>query len=372
MSMSTSTNKSSPNNHVSYDSTFNNNIEQDEIELCDHAELLSMYNTALKRSRRWLYFSHFFAHFSQNYWHFSIIIFLSKFFVNDSMFYISTFGLSLSSGTVILTPIFGKWLDQNKGSKKNQLRVIWHVLLGKHLTVVLLALLCSWSLLFALAAFPLSPEDDHDDDLSPSRKQPNILSTASIIALVLFHILGTLAQVLYQTFNIIIERDLVVMLSQHSDDAELCQSQWLSETNAIMRVIGLIAPAVTSFLILDDKLQYTCIIIVTTAFIALVIENLGVKNIFKEISVFEQQPQKEEKEIQSTDLNLSADRNNDNTFETSVENGTVQQEYIRENNQIIEEGKRWAFALYVEQPTAFAGLSLSLLYANSITFGCEY
>ena len=57
----------------------------------------------LQISRRWLYLSIFFAHFSENYWQFSAVLFLSAVYNFDSILYVSSFGLALNIGTFFVT-----------------------------------------------------------------------------------------------------------------------------------------------------------------------------------------------------------------------------------------------------------------------------
>lgn len=99
-----------------------------------------MPRDALQRSKRWLYLSHFFAHFSENYWSFSVILLLSDLEDNQSLFLISTLGLTHSIATIIFTPMLGSLVDQRP--KDEQLHTIRLVLASKHIASSLLAVVC--------------------------------------------------------------------------------------------------------------------------------------------------------------------------------------------------------------------------------------
>ena len=290
----------SPASSFDVDASENNNEEEHRNSSSDTTDILLIaHRDALQRSQRWLYLSHFVAHFSENYWQFSVILFLSAISNFESIFYISTFGLSLNIGTLLVTPCLGNWIDRRLKEGDEQLRILRCLLVGKHTAVMVLALLCSL-VLRATTTMPLLPQSEADDDSSSSSSSPvNVvpnkpLAVAAIVALAGTHILGTAAQVLDQTYNIIIERDLVVVLSQYyaavgndADSNNTFQCEWLSKTNATMKQIGLIAPGMISFLILEDdnkyNYQYTCLIVGIIPAVAWAVEYLCITKIFQQI-----------------------------------------------------------------------------------------
>eukprot|EP00956_Cyclotella_meneghiniana_P021544 scaffold39334_cov67-Cyclotella_meneghiniana.AAC.8 len=303
--------------------------------------------------RLWIYLAHFSAHFTQNYWHFSLILLLSAISADShsSILFVSAFGLCTNLGAFFVTPFLGKWVDRRR--KGDQLQAIRWVLLGKYVTVILVALLGSWLLLIFI---PPSQSDDGNESLT-NLSQP--WSVSSIVALGGIYIMGTGAQVLYQTFNIIVERNLVVVLSQYSSHQNVSQTEWLSKTNATMMQIGLIAPLMISVLLLEENMQYLCLIVGAVAVLALAVENFCMSRLFNIIPALEQRQASSSTEFDSNDTSC-------------LENDFVQEDItVINRDSSLNNGikNRWALKVYIDQPGAPAGLSLALLYANSITFG---
>ena len=261
------------------DSEYGGNTDEEEDGNGPSSDI-DLYLKALQRSKQWLYLSHFFAHFSENYWNFSVILFLSALEENQSLIFISTFGLSHSLGTVIFTPKLGRWVDSRQ--KDEEIHTIRLVLASKYIATALLAILCSWTLTVASVSSPVSDAESSSDNGNRS------LSISAILGIFGIHILGTSAQVLYQTFNIIIERELVVILSLRASDLSISQSEWLSETNATLSRIGLIAPLTISFLILEDNLQLACFFIFIISVISVGVENHCFSMIFHHLRIFKQ------------------------------------------------------------------------------------
>jgi len=374
----------SPTSSFDVDTGENNNEEEHRNSSSDTTDILLIaHRGALQRSQRWLYLSHFVAHFSENYWQFSVILFLSAISNFESIFYISTFGLSLNIGTLLVTPCLGNWIDRRLKEGDEQLRILRCLLVGKHTAVMVLALLCSL-VLRATTTMPLLPQSEADDDSSSSSSSsvnvvPNKpLTVAAIVALAGTHILGTAAQVLDQTYNIIIERDLVVVLSQYyaaaGDDADniSSQSEWLSKTNATMKQIGLIAPGMISFLILEDDTyyQYTCLIVGIISAIAWAVEYLCITKIFQQIlPVLQQREAASSCIIELDDLDdLAADTTSIMRVDSRNDINIIEEDIIIVTTK-RDDLNRWAIMVYLEQPGAPAGISLALIYGNSVTFG---
>lgn len=304
LEFSPSENKSSVNIH-----------EKDEPDSADLTIL-----SDLQTSRRWLYLSHFFAHFSENYWQFFVVLFLTEVPLEHSIFYVSTFGLSLNVGSFFITPWLGKWIDGRRS--EDQLHIIRYMLAGKHSLPVILSFVCYCGLSLIKV------------DLVSS--QNGSFSIPMGMTLFIIHVVGTVAHVLEQSFNVVIERDLVVDLSHTTDETDISKNQQLSRTNATMKSIALIAPGMISFLILG-KLELTCLLVAIVAIVSWTVEYYCFTKIFLCIPVMKQREE-----------TLCVD--------------TVDNEEERQKN-------RWSISIYCEQPGAIAGLSLALLYANSVTFG---
>ena len=364
---------------------FNDN----DIPVICHERRNELHKKALQKSKRWLYLAHFCAHFSDNYWNFSVVLFLSALEENQSLILISTFGLSHSLGTVIFTPKLGRWVDQRP--KYEELRTIRLVLASKYTVIVLLAVVCSWTLATSLKA------PSH----SASENMTNLWWVLGVVGI---HILGTASQVLYQTFKIIIERELVVILSLHAKDMiNISQSRWLSETNATLSRIGLVAPLTISFLVLQENLQLACLFMFLVAVLSAFVENHCYSIICQHLQecpmITSASPTNELElltEFASTDSNetLVTAEDQINIHNTSLETKsslddtsstcsctTIQdmkkedntatriRPHLRADNSMRNTNKKWALQVYFQQAVAPAGICLALLYANCITFG---
>lgn len=363
--------------------------DDNDIPVICHETRNELYKKALQKSKRWLCLAHFCAHFSDNYWNFSVVLFLSALEENKSLVLISTFGLSHSLGTVIFTPKLGRWVDQRP--KHEELRTIRLVLASKYTVIALLAIMCSWT----LAISPKAPSN------SASENMTNLWCVLGVVGI---HILGTASQVLYQTFNIIIERELVVILSLHARDTiNISQSQWLSETNATLSRIGLVAPLTISFLVLQENLQLACLFIFLVAVLSAFVENHCYSIICQHLQKFPMTTSaspthelelltevgsadnnetmvtaEDQQHIQNTSSEISASM--DDTSSTCIcstnqdmkkeENTTTRiRPQLRANDSMRNTNKKWALQVYFQQTVAPAGICFALLYANCITFG---
>ena len=170
------------------------------------------------------------------------------------------------------------------------------------------------------------------------------------------------AQVLYQTYNVVMERNVVVILSECAtagNVAEISQSQWLSNTNATLKQIALIVPGTISFFIVENNVQVACWMITIFSAISMVVENLCITRIFQNFSILARQHNNDSTSQSGENTPcIRSDTDEEEKFEkqTSMEDVCVQHD-------------RWALFLYLEQPIAPAGISLALLYANSVTLG---
>mmetsp|Transcript_17486 Transcript_17486/g.38253 ORF Transcript_17486/g.38253 Transcript_17486/m.38253 type:complete len:551 (-) Transcript_17486:139-1791(-) len=329
------------------------NIGTDENDEGGHddssAERLIMPLGTLQRSRRWLYLAHFFSLFSEDYWQFSVVLFLSVISDFQSMLYISTFGLSLNVGIFFVTPCLGKWIDRRPAGEK--LRVTQLVLAGKHVTIILLAVLSSCILRIAI---PLPQSGGDDSSSSSSDNGFENMSVAGMVVLTGIYVFGTVAKILDRTFNIIIERDLVVVLSECADDAGQPQSGWLSKTNTAMEQISLLAKVLISFLIFEKNYQYTCLVVGIVSAIAWAVQYLCITRMFLLIPILEKRKD-DSSHIEKINLADTMCAESEEDFE--------------EEENITTQRSRWPIIVYLEQPSAPAGLSVALLYSNCITFG---
>ena len=327
-------------------------------EECKQSELIL---NSLQKARQCLYLSHFFAHFSENYWEFSILLFLSAITNFESILYVSTFGLCLNLGTFFVTPWLGNIIDKWPG--EDRLRIIRYLIGSKHLTVML-ALIFSLVLILVPPFVEGSTDDTDSTSSLSSNRNSNTLPTNVVFALIGVHILGTVAKILDHTFNIVIERDLIVILSQYSvpnnmtNDHNTIQSEWLSKTNSTMKQISLIAPFMITFLIFKDKLQYTCLLVGLVALISWIIEVFYITNIFHQIHILRLEQ-------------IHSDRSS--CLQSEFESTTLDDRLNAAKQEIQKEknvgSNRWAIVVYFEQPGSMAGISYALLFANSVTMG---
>eukprot|EP00537_Pseudo-nitzschia_pungens_P006155 CAMPEP_0172368488 /NCGR_PEP_ID=MMETSP1060-20121228/27480_1 /TAXON_ID=37318 /ORGANISM="Pseudo-nitzschia pungens, Strain cf. cingulata" /LENGTH=360 /DNA_ID=CAMNT_0013093093 /DNA_START=161 /DNA_END=1243 /DNA_ORIENTATION=- len=161
-----------------------------------------------------------------------------------------------------------------------------------------------------------------------------------------------MAGVLDQIFTIIIERDLLVVLSECARDEEHSQSTWLSKTNASMEQISLAAKVMISVLIFQENFQYTCLAVGSVSALAWTIEHVCITKIFRIIPTLGQQKD-DSSCVDSLDLTNSIRSERDHRIE----------------EDISTQGDQWPLRIYIEQPGAPAGISFALLFSNCVTFG---
>ena len=195
---------------------------EDELEVNMGGTPNTVHPGDLLKSRRWLYLSHFFAHVSDTLWQFAATIFLSACANYQSLIFVSTFGLSINIGTCFAVPALGKWIDN--GFLGNRLQVARILIAGKHFAV-LLAVLLSWVLIIL---FSSQSDGAYSSSITPSpsplqsslSKNTN-MTPATVVALIGIHIVGMAAAVLNQTYNVVMERDWVVVLGECSDNMDV-------------------------------------------------------------------------------------------------------------------------------------------------------
>lgn len=328
---------------------------EDELEVNMGGTPNTVHPGDLLKSRRWLYLSHFFAHVSDTLWQFAATIFLSACANYQSLIFVSTFGLSINIGTCFAVPALGKWIDN--GLLGNRLQVARILIAGKHFAV-LLAVLLSWVLIIL---FSSQSDGAYSSSITPSpsplqsslSKNTN-MTPATVVALIGIHIVGMAAAVLNQTYNVVMERDWVVVLGECSDNMDVPQHRWLSNTNATMKGITLLAPGVVSILVIENNLQLVCLLVGILHVAAWTIEKCSVTKMYEGVDALKQR-QASTSEVKERDITPDIE--------------TIDFDSLASLASTKKLEEKWGLVVYLDQPAAWSGLGLALLYANSLTFG---
>lgn len=326
-----------------------NNHTHEQSPLIDESELPGVPAEDLNSARRLLYISHAFNQFSENAWQFCLILFLAAFTNYESLFLVSSYGLTSALGVCGLGAAAGKFID---GADR---LVVARSFIGLENCAVLLATLCCYTLL-GLA------NDETTISSADSRLVGIPTSALSITLLVLIHLLGTAAKVLDKGFLVAVERDWIVVMSEciefssHSniiveEDAGT-QSAWLSTTNVAMRQIDLsckvVAPAAAGFFVayFDDgssrthgaDLKGAAVLVGIVNSMALIVEYICTAKIYKLV------PSLAKKDLPNAETLCD--------IEDGANSSKTPCGFLQLPN---------SFQSYFKQKTCWAGLSLSLL-----------
>ena len=328
-------------------------------------------------ARRLLYLSHAFAQFSEFAWVFSITIFLSAITNYKSLLLVSTYGFTTQLAVFLASPRLGVWVDQ---AATNRLRAA-RILIGLENASLWIATLGCFVL---LSSMPNSSAVDAVADLletetaavRPAHYENVMSSPTSLALLACIHLFGSAVRVLDQAFTVAIERDWVVEMSRASAKADgsakgaretpgLTTEQsttrsfplYLAEMNVTMKQIDLsckiIGPALAGLLLplvssqsKDLKstrgLEWGCLLVGLLNTLALVVEYMCTTRIYIIIpSLAYKQEMEQESNSHSDDADVAQER-------WAVFHFCISRE----------------LRVYLEQPIALEGISLSLLYCN--------
>ncbi|GAX26929.1 solute carrier family 40 (iron-regulated transporter), member 1 [Fistulifera solaris] len=315
--------------------------QQHTRSLNETSELITRNETGgelLKKARRLLYLSHFFAQFSEAAWQFALILFLAAFTNYQSLFLISTYGVTSGLSIFLLGAKAGRFVD---GS--NRLFAATFFIWTENLSVVTATILCYLLL--------------HHLDTAIAEQTFSTVTPWSVFLLVGIHFWGSVASILDAGFLVAIERDWVVIMSQEVGPKGSPQTQkWLSETNVMMKQIDLscriVAPALAGLVLgaFDDSSSQQQTGGSDLASAALVVGAVNIAALMVEYSctyrIYHLIPKLAER-----------------THRAAV----PESEFTNKNCRRI--GLPSALIIYMKQDVAWAGLGLSLLYLNALTFG---
>mmetsp|Transcript_17728 Transcript_17728/g.43729 ORF Transcript_17728/g.43729 Transcript_17728/m.43729 type:complete len:572 (+) Transcript_17728:275-1990(+) len=307
----------------------------------------------INQARKLLYLSHMFDQFSEGTWQFCIILFLAAFSNYESLVLVSTYGLCSGLLVCYFGPQLGRFID---GADR---LFTARLFIGLQSSAVLLATTCCYMLLAANEK-PFHFSDESEDDSNNNSSYGVPTDAKSIFLLVGVHLLGAIAQVLDSGFTVAIERDWIVVMSQYitfapEEESTNLQKQkeWLSETNVALKQIDLscqiIAPAVAGFVVAGwdgggenhkaSDLKSAALFVGCLCAVALVVEYICSTKIFYAVQTLAIKP------IPSA--------NNSSPQDTSC--GLF--------------GLSRGMKIFMSQEVSWAGISLSLLYSNVLTFG---
>ena len=226
----------------------------------------------LRTAQLLVYLSHFVSQFAKQTWEFALVLFLAAVTRFQSILLVSTYQLTSYAAVSLLGSTVGRFLDVT--NRLLAARICIFVETG---SVLIGTICCCWLLTRGQKHHYRHPSSSsHDVGQEEEAAVPNDM--VSIILIVGVHVFGSLAKILDQGFMVAIERDWIVVLSQHAnivqqekergtavDDEGGAESSittlssaaaaetWLSQTNVALRQIYLsckvLAPAVAGWII---------------------------------------------------------------------------------------------------------------------------
>lgn len=382
----------------------------------DHDDNVMMRTTTmevLNHSRILLYISHFCAQFSETAWQFALLLFLGAFVQYQSLLLVSTYGL-LSNGAICLfsTYVGYRFIDRSA----NRWRSVRILIMAQNLCVIVASMQC-YLLLRQSNHIHVVTNGNHNDTTTtandpvdnPGSSSPHdhshvvhsIIPTDlhSILLLIGIHLFGPIANILDRGITVTMERDWVVVMGQvaisfsqaqqppeqtQGDDTKnattatitnvaaaattttTSSSSWLVETNVTMKQIDLcckiLSPAIAGLLIdLFDRgnqnnhhLPTAALIVSIINIISLLGEYICCQRIYTMI------PELHHKQI--------TEQSNNHSNDTTISMEMTDQE-IKQRSSILVRCLPSSLLLYLQQPVSYAGIGLSLLYLNTLTFG---
>ena len=297
----------------------------------------------IQQIRRILYCSHAIAKFAERAWQFSISIFLAAFTGYKSLFLVSTYGLFSSLSSCVFGSFMGKYVDRTE-----RLYAAKCLLLSQN-SLVILATICSFLLLSHEPKY--FHVDQHEGDSTSKAYVLWLLSrvnnlpcdSISIFFLLIIHVFGVAANLLDETFQVAIEKDWIVVLSQQANNRGLDQAKYLIDINVMMKQIDLscklLSPTIVGIGMAFCDLRVVSILIGILNLISIVIEYISTAKIYEQV------PELARKIRSTTELLPRSQHQKERNQEPS-------------NNYCTKVN---GFRTYVMQPIVFGGISLSLL-----------
>ena len=278
-----------------------------------------------------LYFSHFFAQWAERMWEFGIVMFLSS-IAPRSLFLVSSYGLFQCAMIIFSGSRAGTYIDNTP-----RLVAFRTILLLQNGFVFLCSVCC----------YVLLTDESTGELLNGAQWEPplwaeNMLNNVprdyvSLGLIAAIHVFGAFGAVFSRASTVAIEKDWVVVLSMGS-------SSWLKETNVMMRQIDLgckvLAPVVAGFVISMGDIQDAAIVVGLANILAILVEWVCTKNIYDNVSELAAERAKKDVEMGSKETTSNDDGGIINTMRA-----------------------------FFSQSVWEAGVALSLLYLNVLSFG---
>jgi iron-regulated transporter 1 len=333
---------------------------------------------SLHRARILLYLSHFFAQFSEGAWQFSLVLFLAAVSHYKSLVLLSTYGITSFAAVCLAGARVGHFVD----SAHRLTAARW--LIGiENMAVIVSSALC-----YVLFRHVREVDNQQLEDTIISNNDDSSLTwwetylygipkdIVSVSLLVGIHVFGSLAQILDQGFLVAIERDWIVVMSTQSPINS--RKAWLSQTNVTLKQIDLsckiVAPAVAGFVVGSDgdHLSQAAVWVGLLNVLALVVEYLCTYAVYRLVPALATSTVVDSSRTQS----ISSRLEDDEDAELPVSDDDIHAQAVELKNASQQQSKscQWCFlprglSIYVQQPIAWGGLGLSLLYLNALTFG---
>jgi Ferroportin1 (FPN1) len=329
---------------------------------------------SLRKARRLLYTSHFFAQFSQQSWEFGLTLFLAAITDYNNLFLVASYGIVTGLVVFATGSSAGRYFVDN--SDWNRISSAQFLIWTQN-GCVMLATALSYALLITKQK---QTNSKVDADLTSNWKRSILegipLDFFSIILIIGLHIFGPMSTVLDKAFIVSIERDWVVVMGEYARNLKLNESSleskqqetWLYETNVFMKQIDLscriAAPSFAGFIIgmaetygvrnKAESLAVTALLIGLLNGAALVVEYICTARIYRLVPTLAVKHTVRAAVATTTSEIKSS---NDPMIKSASSNATKTTLTVNSISLQLPAGLR----VYLSQPISSAGISLALL-----------
>jgi solute carrier family 40 (iron-regulated transporter), member 1 len=332
---------------------------------CGSLQLLFPYVIACHHTYiQLLYISHAISQFAELSWQFSMTLFLAAMTHFESLFLVSSYGLISWCCLLLFGAAMARFfVDTISWNRRKALNLL---IVAENVAVIA----------GCLVSYEIFQRDD-EYVIHQQQHQPHAHYWMRTVLLTILFTSGSIGMVLQQTMVVVLERDWLIVVAQHmqATAANAGDSDSLGgEMNVVVRQIDLackvLTPAFAGGLIgwlqhgASDNiraLRQAALVMAVLNAIAMVVEILFMTRLYHLVPglATRHHHQSEKQQVAVDDGKPAGDNNK------SAQKSTTSTIAITSETTSMFYGVR----IYFQQPVAAAGVALSFLYFNALTFG---
>ncbi len=331
-----------------------------------------------QKARGLIFISHFIAQFSECAWQFLAVVILAGVSNNQSILLVSSFYLSSYVTVALFGAPFGRFIDMT-----NRHCVALLCIAIKNTSVLLATVVCFW--LLTIAEHQVMQQNIPEEmDKGMQTTQWILHDKLSVALIALVHLFGSLRFLFNRGFEVAIERDWIVVLSQQRSTTD--QEAWLSRTNVALRqiflVCNVISPTFVGWIVSVghpeeqsrfSELYTATILIGVLSITSLLIESICVVQACNLVPSLGLPPQRTT-HIPAPPTIAPDDHDKFENIASVQEPQEVEGTWHDESVSMTEKANETmsfhrSYQVYWQQSIVWAGLSLALIYSNALCFG---